>query len=125
MLTNTLVFLSTGAEAEGSDIPAAVPVENMTPETQEAAGGAPEPMEMAAVGAAATTGGEEAATLQELALEVVIRSPEIQDAEPIRSAPMTEAPRVVVVASSSWQTTWSVRRQWLGTWRQSAKPSSG
>jgi hypothetical protein len=125
MLTNTLVFLSTGAEAEGSDIPAAVPVENMTPETQEAAGGAPKPMEMAAVGAAATTGGEEAATLPELALEVVVRSPEIQDAEPIRSAPMTEAPRVVVVASSSWQTTWSVRRQWLGTWRQSAKLSSG
>jgi uncharacterized membrane protein len=27
----------------------------------------------------------------EVALEVVIRSPEIQDAEPIRSAPMTEA----------------------------------
>jgi uncharacterized membrane protein len=27
----------------------------------------------------------------EIALEVAIRSPEIQDAEPIRSAPMTEA----------------------------------
>jgi hypothetical protein len=27
----------------------------------------------------------------EPALEVVVRSPEIQDAEPIRSAPMTEA----------------------------------
>jgi hypothetical protein len=27
----------------------------------------------------------------EAALEVVVRSPEIQDAEPIRSAPMTEA----------------------------------
>jgi uncharacterized membrane protein len=27
----------------------------------------------------------------EVALEVVVRSPEIQDAEPIRSAPMTEA----------------------------------
>jgi hypothetical protein len=91
MLTDTLVFLSIGAEAEGSDIPAAVPVENLTPETQEAAGGAPEPMKMAAGGAAATTGGEEAATLPESALEVVVRSPEIQDAEPIRSAPMTEA----------------------------------
>jgi hypothetical protein len=66
-------------------------MENLAPETQEAAGGAPEPMEMAAGGAAATTGGEEAATLPEPALEVVIRSPEIQDAEPIRSAPMTEA----------------------------------
>jgi hypothetical protein len=91
MLTDTLVFLSTGAEAEGSDIPAAVPVENMTPETQEAADGAPEPMEMAAGGAAATTVGEEAATLPEPALEVVVRSPEIQDAEPIHSSPMTEA----------------------------------
>jgi uncharacterized membrane protein len=30
-------------------------------------------------------------TLPESALEVVVRSPEIQDAEPIRSAPMTEA----------------------------------
>jgi hypothetical protein len=28
----------------------------------------------------------------EVALEVAVRSPEIQDAEPIRSAPMTEAP---------------------------------
>jgi hypothetical protein len=55
MLTDTLVFLSTGAEAGGNKIPPAVPVENLTPETQEAAGGAPEPMEMAAGGAAATT----------------------------------------------------------------------
>jgi hypothetical protein len=41
--------------------------------------------------AAATTGGEGDDTLPEPALEVVVRSPEIQDAEPIRSAPMTEA----------------------------------
>jgi hypothetical protein len=68
-----------------------VPIENLTLETQEATGGAPEPMELAAGGAAATTGGEEAATLQEPALEVVDRSLEIQDVEPIRSAPMTEA----------------------------------
>jgi hypothetical protein len=91
MLTDTLVFLSTGAEAGGNDIPAAVPMENLTPETQEATGGAPEPMEVAAGGAATTTGGEEATTLPEPALEVVVRSPEIQDAEPIRSAPMTGA----------------------------------
>jgi hypothetical protein len=45
-----------------------------------------------AVGEAATaTGGEEATTPPEPALEVVVRSPEIQDAEPIRSALMTEA----------------------------------
>jgi hypothetical protein len=48
-------------------------------------------MEVAAGEAAATTGGEEAAMLPEPTLEVVVRSPEIQDAEPIRSAPMTEA----------------------------------
>jgi hypothetical protein len=91
MLTNTLVFVSTGAEAEGSEIPSAVPVEDVAPETQEVAVEASEPMEVVAGGAAATTGGEEAATLPEPALEVVVCSPEIQDAEPIHSAPMTEA----------------------------------
>jgi hypothetical protein len=48
-------------------------------------------MEVAAGGAAVTTGGEEAAMLPEPALEMVVRSPKIQDVEPIRSAPMTEA----------------------------------
>jgi hypothetical protein len=38
-----------------------------------------------------TAGGEAVTTSPEIALEVAIRSPEIQDAEPIRSAPMTEA----------------------------------
>jgi hypothetical protein len=91
MLTDTLVFLSTGAEAEGSEIPSAVPVEDVTPGTQEVAVEAPEPMEVAAGEAAATTGGGGNDALPEPALEVVVRSPEIQDAEPIRSAPMTEA----------------------------------
>jgi hypothetical protein len=53
--------------------------------------GAPEPMEEVAEEAAAATGGEEATVPPEVALEVVVRSLEIQDAEPIRSAPMTEA----------------------------------
>jgi hypothetical protein len=65
-------------------------VENLTPETQEATGGAPELMEVAPGEAAAATGGEEATAQPEPALEVVVRSQEIQDAEPIRSAPMTE-----------------------------------
>jgi hypothetical protein len=91
MLTDIFVFLSTGAEAKGSDIPSVVPVEDVAPETQEATGGAPEPMEVAAGEAATTTGGEVDAALPEPALEVVVRSPKIQDAEPIRSAPMTEA----------------------------------
>jgi hypothetical protein len=38
-----------------------------------------------------SAGGEAVTTSPEVALEVAIRSPEIQDAEPIRSAPMTEA----------------------------------
>jgi hypothetical protein len=63
MLTDTLVFLSTGAEAKRSDIPSAVPVENVAPETQEAAVEASEPMEVAAGEAAATTGGGEDDTL--------------------------------------------------------------
>jgi hypothetical protein len=33
-MTDTLVLLMTGAEAEGSDIPKAVPIENVAPETQ-------------------------------------------------------------------------------------------
>jgi hypothetical protein len=91
MLTDTLVFLSTGAEAEGSEIPSAVPVEDVAPETQEAVVEAPEPMKVAAGEAAATTGGGGDDALPEPALEVVVRSPEIQDAEPIRSASMTKA----------------------------------
>jgi hypothetical protein len=47
-------------------------------------------MEVAAGEAAATTGGEGDDALPEPALEVVVCSPEIQDVEPIRSAPMTE-----------------------------------
>jgi hypothetical protein len=81
----------TGAEAERNDIPSAVPMESLTPGTHEATIGAPELMEVAAEEAAAATGGEDATTPPEPALEVVVRSPEIQDAEPIRSAPMTEA----------------------------------
>jgi hypothetical protein len=68
-----------------------VPIEDVAPETQEAAGEAPEPMEVAAGEAAAATGGEGDDVLPEPALSVVVRSPEIQDAEPIRSAPMSEA----------------------------------
>jgi uncharacterized membrane protein len=62
-------------------------MQKLTPQVPEADEGAPEPMEEAAV----ATGGEEATVPPEAALEVVVRSPEIQDAEPICSAPMTEA----------------------------------
>jgi hypothetical protein len=66
-------------------------MERLTPEVQEAAEGAPEQMEVAVEGAATAIGGEEATAQPEPALEVVVYSPEIQDAEAIRSAPMTEA----------------------------------
>jgi hypothetical protein len=66
-------------------------MQKSTPEVPEAAGGAPKPMEQVVEEAAVTARGEEVTTSPEVALEVAIRSPEIQDAEPIRSAPMTEA----------------------------------
>jgi hypothetical protein len=47
-------------------------------------------MEEAVKEAAVATGGEEATVPPEAALEVVVRSLEIQDAEPICSTPMTE-----------------------------------
>jgi hypothetical protein len=90
-MTDSVVLLMTGVETEGSDILSAVLVEDVTPETQGAAGRAPEPTEVAVGETTTMTGGEGDDALPELALEVVIRSPEIQDAEPIRSAPMSEA----------------------------------
>jgi hypothetical protein len=48
-------------------------------------------MEEVAEQAAVAAGGEEVAVPPEATLEVVVHSLEIQDAEPIRSAPMTEA----------------------------------
>jgi hypothetical protein len=63
-------------------------MERLTPEAPEAAEGAIEPMEEVVE---KTAGGEAVTTSPEAALEVAIRSSEIQDAEPIRSAPMTEA----------------------------------
>jgi hypothetical protein len=90
-VTDPVVFLLTGAEAGGSAIPEAVPIEGQAPETQGAAGGAPEPMEVANGEAPAMAGGERDDVLPESTLEVVVHSPEIQDAEPIRSAPMSGA----------------------------------
>jgi hypothetical protein len=66
-------------------------MQKSTPEAPEAAGGAPEHVEEVVEEAAMAAGGEGVTTSLEVALDVAIRSPEIQDAEPIRSAPMTEA----------------------------------
>jgi hypothetical protein len=84
-------LLLIGVEVEGSTIPEAVPVEGIVPETEVAAGAATEPVEIAsgvAPGAAEEVRDD---VLPKSSLEVVVRSPEIQDAEPIRSAPMSEA----------------------------------
>jgi hypothetical protein len=91
VVLDTLVVSLIGAEAERSDIPAGVPMQKSTPDASEAAVGAPEPMEEVVEKAAVAARGEGVITSPEIALEVAIRSPEIQDAEPIRSAPMTEA----------------------------------
>jgi hypothetical protein len=90
-VTNPVVFLLKGAKAEGSAIPEAVPVEGQEPETQGAAGGAPELMEVASGEAPVMAGEERDDVLPESTLEVVVRSLEIQDAETIRSAPMSGA----------------------------------
>jgi hypothetical protein len=66
-------------------------MQKSTPGVPEAAGGAPEPMGEIVEEAAMAAGGEGVTTSPEVPLEVAICSPEIQDAEPIRSAPMTEA----------------------------------
>jgi uncharacterized membrane protein len=78
----------TGAEVESSTIPEAVLVEGVVPKVEVATGAATEPAEIAAPGVAEEVCGD---ALPEVSLEVVVRSPEIQDAEPIRLAPMSEA----------------------------------
>jgi hypothetical protein len=89
--TNPTCLLLTGAEVEGTTISEAVPVEGVMPETQEAAGAATEPAEMAGGEAPGMAKGVHDDVLPESSLEVVVRSPEIQDVEPIRSTPMSEA----------------------------------
>jgi hypothetical protein len=84
-----MCLLLTGAEAEGSTIPEAMPVEGVVPQTQEAAKVETEPTEVASQGAPGLAEEKRDEVLPESSLEVVVRSPEIQDAEPIRSAPMS------------------------------------
>jgi hypothetical protein len=81
----------TGAEVEGSTIPEAVPIEGIIPEAEVAAGAATEPAEIASGVAPGVAEEVRDDVLSESSLELVVRSPEIQDEEPIRSAPMSEA----------------------------------
>jgi hypothetical protein len=86
-----MCLLLTGAEAEGSIIPEVVPVEGVVPGTREAAKAATEPAEVASQGAPRVAEKKRDEVLPKSSLEVVIRSLEIQDAEPIRSALMSGA----------------------------------
>jgi uncharacterized membrane protein len=77
-----------GAEVEGSTIPEVVPV---VPEPEVAAGATTEPVEVASGVAPGVAKEVRDDVLPESSLEVVVRSQDIQDAEPIHSAPMSEA----------------------------------
>jgi hypothetical protein len=78
----------TGAQIEGSVIPEVVSAEGVVPEAEVITEAATEPAETAAPGVTKEVCDD---ALPETSLDVVVRSPEIQDAEPIRSAPMSEA----------------------------------
>jgi hypothetical protein len=78
----------TETQVEGATIPEAVAIEGVVPEAEVpegAAAGQKVPI------APETTGEVRDDALPESSMDVVIWSPEIQDAEPIRSAPMSEA----------------------------------
>jgi hypothetical protein len=79
-------FVLTGAQVEGTAIPEALPVEGVVPEAEMTAGTTSELAETAAPG---VTKGMHDEALLETSMDVVVRSPEIQDAEPIRSASLS------------------------------------
>jgi hypothetical protein len=78
----------TEAQVEGAAIPEVVPVEGVVPEVDVLEGATTRP-ELPI--APETTEEVHDDALPESSMDVVVRSPEIQDAEPIRSAPMSEA----------------------------------
>jgi uncharacterized membrane protein len=78
----------TGVEVEGSTIPEAVSDERVVPEAEVVTRAATEPAETTALGMTEEVCGN---ALPETSLDIVVRLPGIQDAEPIRSAPMSEA----------------------------------
>jgi hypothetical protein len=82
-----MCLVLTRAEVEDSSIPEAVPVEGVVPEAEVATEAATEPAEIAAPRVTEEGHGD---ALPEVNLEVVVHLPEIQDAEPIRSGPMSE-----------------------------------
>jgi uncharacterized membrane protein len=78
----------TESQVEGTTIPEAVPIEGVMPEA-EVLEGAASGLEMTIAPEATKEVRDDA--LPKSSMDVVIRSLEIQDAEPIRSEPMSEA----------------------------------
>jgi hypothetical protein len=78
----------TETQVEGTTIPEAVPVEGVVPEVEVMEGAASGPEVTIAPEATEEVHDD---ALPESSMDVVVRSPEIQDAEPVRSAPMLEA----------------------------------
>jgi hypothetical protein len=106
--TDPVCLVLTGVEVEGSTIPEVVPVEGDVPVIEMATEVATEPTEIAAPGVAEEMRGD---ALTEVSLEVVVRSPEIKDAEPIRAAPMSEATTTSRMDSSFWRMILSARQR--------------
>jgi hypothetical protein len=77
----------TETQVEGTTIPEAVPIEGTAPEAAVLEGVTTEPEVLVAPEPTEEVHDD---TLPEASMNVVVRSPEIQDAEPIRSAPMLE-----------------------------------
>jgi hypothetical protein len=77
----------TGAQVEGTTIPEAVPVEGVMPEVEVNAESASGSAETAAPEITEEVHDD---ALPETSMDVVVQSPEIQDTELIRLAPMSE-----------------------------------
>jgi hypothetical protein len=80
-------FVLTGAQVEGTAIPEAVLVEGVVPGAEVVAGSTSRSEETPA---SEITEGVHDDALPETSMDIVVRSPEIQDAESICSAPMLE-----------------------------------
>jgi hypothetical protein len=78
----------TRAQVEGAAILEAVPVEGVVPEAETTTGATSEPVETVAPEVIKEMRDD---ALPETSMDMVVCSPEIQDAEPICLAPMSEA----------------------------------
>jgi hypothetical protein len=86
--TDVVWLVVTETQVEGTTILEAVPVEGTAPEAAALEGATTEPEFPVAPVPTEVLHDD---TLPEASMDVVMRLPEIQDAEPIRSAPMLEA----------------------------------